>query len=199
MPWFNPLPDTEDMSIWAKIGWSASGLLVLAALAVMFLLHWLMGVVFALFTFLVLWWVFGVLKKKTDHRIREAAGKLDLHCKGHPFRYASMQGSYKGLPVRISYESNRSFGLGSALVSSGGAPGLAALDIRNITLLSLEHGLGSMQKQTISQNPFPITVRKEKLLAVLPGISTDARQLAQALEALAIARESLVILSRDPR
>jgi hypothetical protein len=80
------------MSIWAKIGWGFLGFLVLISVGVMFLLHWAMGLFFACFKAGVLWWVFGVLKKKVDIHIREAAGKLSLAFKAHPFRYGAMEG-----------------------------------------------------------------------------------------------------------
>jgi uncharacterized protein with PQ loop repeat len=92
------------MNIWAKIGWGALGFLVLISVAVMFLLHWAMGLFFACFVAMVLWWVFGVLKKKVDIHIRIAADTLSLAFKPHPFRYAAMEGEYKGLPSRTRLE-----------------------------------------------------------------------------------------------
>jgi hypothetical protein len=68
--------------------------------------------------------------------------------------------------VRISYESSRSFALGSALVTSGHAPGWAALDARNVTVVNLRHGLDRWVKQHFDDFSFPVMIRKEKLTPV---------------------------------
>lgn len=174
------------MGVWAKIGWGALGLLVAAGVAAMFLLHWAMGLAFALFTAGVLWWVFGVLKKRVDARIRQTAGRLGLACRPHPFRYASMQGEFRGHPVRVSYESSRAFAAGSALAAATGSPGWAGLDVRSLTAIRLEHGGRERPGTVVEAGPPPVLAKGGELVLALPDIVDRPEPLRAALERLAV-------------
>jgi len=179
------------VNIWAKIGWGLLGLLVLASVAVMFLLHWVMGVGFAAFVVLVLWYVFGVIKKKTDVRIKALALALGLDYQPHPFRYAAVAGVHRGRPVRISYQGGRRFGAGSVLAVTTGSPGWAGLDITNLTMISLEHGRGKLDRRTLEPGPPLVLVKGERLLLLLPGVCLDGAVLKDGLARLAQAAEEL--------
>lgn len=173
------------MGVWAMIGWGALGLLVLAGVAVMFLLHWAMGVFFALFTAGVLWWVFGVLKKKVDAGIKKTAERLRLEYRPHPFRYGAMEGSFLGRPVRVSYEGTRGFGAGGAIALATGSPGWAALDIGSVTKITMRHGLAAAKRELLDSGPPAVVLNKEELVVVLPDITSHPGQIKSALERLA--------------
>lgn len=172
------------MSLWAKLGWSLLGLLVLASIGVMFLLHWIMGLGFAVFCAAVLWWVFGVLKKKTDSQIKAVSRALGLEYRPHPFRYASLAGQYYGYPVRVSYEGSSSFGLGGIMALTSGSPGWAALDISSLTVISLEPGFDPPGKKLIEPGPPALMLKNGRLLMVLPEVSANAGRIKSGLESL---------------
>ena len=99
------------------------------ATALMFWLDWLLGLVFAAFLAAVLAGVFGVPKRRVDRRIAAVAERLNLEVRRHPFRYASLHGSYRGRAASICLVSACSAGLGTLLVADGAPPGMAALDV----------------------------------------------------------------------
>ncbi len=179
------------MGLAARLGWGLLGLLVALGVGLMFWLDWLLGAIFAVFVALVLWYVFGVLKKKIDVQVARAAGRLGLTVSTHPFRYASMAGIYQGRPVKISYESSRSFGLGSLAVTNGAPPALAALDASNITLVRMEHQQAPMKKRLLDPGPPPLLARGTELRLALEGVCTDAALLGDALKRLASQAEAL--------
>lgn len=179
------------MKLLAKVGWALLGLLLLGCLGLMFWINWVLGAVFAVFMGLVLWWVFGIIKRKTDLKVAQAAKKLGLNLRSHPFRYAGMHGEYNGRAVRISYESQRRAGLGSLLATQGGPPGMVALDMQDITLVRMEHGLAAMARELLDPGPPPILAHKQELRLVLEGVCTDPRLLKEALRALEAQVKSL--------
>ena len=93
-------------------------------------------------------------------------------------------GGYQGHPVRISYESSRTLGLGFLLVAEGAPPGLAALDARNITLVRMGHNLSPQAKRLLEAGPPPVLVQGKELRLILPGICTDPIPLREALRKL---------------
>lgn len=70
------------------------------------------------------------------------------------------------------------------LVAGGAPPGLAALDVRNITLVRMEHGLAPMRKKLLDPGPPPILARGGEMRLALEGICTDATLLREALKSL---------------
>jgi hypothetical protein len=172
-------------------GWFLLGFLVMVGIALMFWIDLFLGSIFAVFCVFVCWFVFGVLKRKVDLFVSDAASKLGLTTRKHPFRYVSMIGEYKGRPVRISYESSTGFGLGSVMVTGTAPPGLAALDICNITMLKMKHGGEIQKKRVLDQGPPVLVVRKDMVMIALDGICTDPRKLKEELNRLAEAAQLL--------
>jgi hypothetical protein len=157
----------------------------------MFWLDWLLGLVFAAFLATVLVWVFGVLKRRVERQIAATAKRLNLELRRHPFRYASLHGSYRGRAVSISLVAARSAGLGTLLVADGAPPGLAALDVGTVTLVRMTHGLPPQPARLLDPGPPPIAVRGQELHLVLPGIRLGQSELRQALQRLARQAQAL--------
>ncbi len=173
------------MRLLALVGWGALGLLVAGAAALVFWLDWRLGLVFAAFLAAVLGWVFGVLKRRVDRRLAAAARRLNLQLRRHPFRYASLHGTYRGRAVSISLVGSRSAGLGTMLVADGAPPGLAALDAGTVTLVRMTHDLPPQPTRLLDPGPPPLTLQGRELRLVLPGICSAHADLRRALQLLA--------------
>jgi hypothetical protein len=166
-------------------GWIALGLLVLLGIASLFLLNTTLGLVFLAYCVVVLYWVFGVLKKKKDKEIRAAANALGLQFKPHPLRYGPIEGDYKGHRVKISYEGGGTLAGGSVAALVTGKPGLAAFDIRNVTLVRLEHRAGRVKRARLRDSQ--IDVRTDEMRTAIAGVCTEPRALRGALDKLVAA------------
>jgi cbb3-type cytochrome oxidase subunit 3 len=176
---FHSFPREPDMQ---TLGWIAVGALVMLGVGLMFLLDITLGLVFSIFCLGVLYWVYGVVKKAKDKEIEAAANALGLQFKRHPLRYGPIEGSYNGHRVRISYEGGATFSAGSILAVSTGKPGLAALDIRNVTVVRLETHI---EKEWLNafQNR-QIEAAKNGIQTRIDGVCTDVRRLKKALDKL---------------
>lgn len=172
------------MGILAKIGWGFLMLLVALGVGLMFWLDLILGSVFALFTVLVCWYVFFVIKKKTDMKIQSCARRLGLDFTSHPFRYGFISGNYKKRSVKISYESSRRFGAGSIAVVEGAPPGFAALDAENVTQIKMGHKAGRVPEKVLKTGPLPVMAKGSELKMVLNGVCTDFDSLNLALKRL---------------
>ncbi len=173
------------MTFMAKLGWSALGLLVALCLALMFWINLIMGATFTVFCAVVFWFVLGVQKKKMDVLIKAGGESLGLQYKSHPFRHGSISGEFKNHQVRISYEGSRTIGLGTALALAGEAPGWAALDIRTVTLIRMDHDLDLEKKKLIDGGQTLITAHKSDVRLYHPDVVTDAGKLNSSLKRLA--------------
>ena len=158
------------MGFASRVGWGLLALLVALGMGLMFWLEWLLGAVFALFVALVLWYVFGVLKKKVDTQL--AGPPNGWVWRWHPILPLRLAG--RPLSGPAGEDQLRKF----AHLRSGIADGhrwsptaLAALDARNITLLRLDHQLAPAKKTLLDPGPPPVLAKNGQLrLAPAGGV-----------------------------
>jgi len=169
-----------------KIAFGFLGILLLGMLVLCFWINLYLGLFLLVFSTAIIWWIYGVKKKKVDLAMAEAAKKTGLSFQRHPLKYGTIRGSYKGLETEIGvYTDTGSFGgMGVLLTSLSGKGALASLDIRNFTGIKIKHNLGIQRKEVISDG-FPLIVAdKDEIYLMLPHVSVDAREIERNLDKL---------------
>ena len=170
--------------MWAKLGYGLIGLLLAACVGLMFLIHWILGTIFFICCLIVCWMVFGVHKKKVDTVIAEVAKETGLNYIPYRLRYAALKGEYKGYETEISYENDPGGTLGTTLMLETDLPGLAALNVKNVTVFKVKHGLDLDREELLDGGSTTIVAKKHDLVLVLPYTSRYKQEIIENLKQL---------------
>lgn len=169
-----------------KIAFGFIGILVLGAIALLFLINLYLGIFVLIFTIGVFWWIYGVRKRKVDSAMHQVSIETGLSFTRDPLKYGMLKGTYKGFETEIGvYTDTDVFGgAGVILTSLTGDAAFSTLEIRNFTGIKMKHNSEIKEKKVISDD-FPVIVAdKDEIYMMLPYVSVDPKEIKRNLNRL---------------
>ena len=145
------------MKTYQKIATWAGIVLSLIAVALMFTIHWIMGVfATALVIFAYFWW--KKMKTTGDKYMKELAEKTGLTFKSGGLAYGNVYGLYKGYDVSISVTSDYNsdsglLGFTMSRMFMNSAIGVVE-GIENYTIVKLKHGKMVREPYSVDKRTF---------------------------------------------
>ncbi|MCP2520231.1 hypothetical protein NLD30_07280 [SCandidatus Aminicenantes bacterium Aminicenantia_JdfR_composite] len=169
-----------------KIAFLIIGALVIFTFILCFWLNFYLGLFMLIFSICVIWWIYGVRKKKIDKVLADVAKDIGLSCNKSLLKYASLRGKYKGFETEIGiYNDIDAFGgLGTILASITGSGSMATLNIRNFTGIRIKHNLHFKKSKVISETFPKIIAHGNEIFLIFPNISDKKEEIKKHLENL---------------
>ncbi len=169
-----------------EIAFAFIGILILGAIALCLSINLYLGLSLLIFSVVVVWWIFGVKKKKVDRAMAELAKDTGLSFNKSLLKYGTVTGKYNGIETEIGvYKDANSFGgMGVIIGSLTGEGALASLNIRNFTGIRMRHDLAVSGSKMISDNDPFIGIDKEWIYLALPHVSEDKIEIKNYINTL---------------
>ena len=162
-----------------KIGYVFVAILLILAISLCFWISIYLGLFVLLFSIGVIWWIYGVKKKRVDEAMNKVAHRLGLKFYRDPFKYGIIKGEYRGYNVEIGvYTDFNAFGgAGVILTSLSGKGAFSALDIHNFTGIKIKLDSEFKESKVISDK-FPLILMEgNEIKLIFPYVSSDPREI----------------------